>query len=230
MSENNFYFSQIEKIPLLTASEERELAEKAFKGDTTAQQKLVASNLRFVLKIAKAYKNRGIEFEDLIAEGNAGLIIASKKFDPSKNTRFITYAVWWIRQSIQKALYETGRDVKIPLSRKDEFVSNKWKMASLNAVYNSGEDGDALETSIKDERSINPEENIILQEEKEILRKGMSALTEKEQVVITMRYGLNCEGMSLSKIGKELNYSKERIRQIEKTALIKLRKELKVVA
>jgi RNA polymerase sigma factor (sigma-70 family) len=97
-------------------------------------------------------------------------------------------------------------------------------------VYNSGEDGDALETSIKDERSINPEENIILQEEKKILRKGMSALTEKEQVVITMRYGLNCEGMSLSKIGKELNYSKERIRQIEKTALIKLRKELKVVA
>lgn len=110
-----FYMKEISYIPLLTAEEERELGRRIQQGDDAAMQKLVESNLRFVIKCARRYREFGVPFQDLINEGNLGLITAAKRFDPSRNVRFISYAVWWIRQSILTALANLGRPFKVPL-------------------------------------------------------------------------------------------------------------------
>ena len=126
----DFYMKEIESIPLLTAVEEKALATKAFSGDKIAQNKLVKSNLRFVVKIAKSYK--GYEVEDLINEGNIGLMKAAEKFNPECGTKFITYAVWWIKAYIQKSIRETATGIKFPSSKYKEMNNPKWKFSSLN--------------------------------------------------------------------------------------------------
>ena len=111
------YLKDISKIPLLNKEEELELAHKAKNGDTRAFNKLVTSNLRFVVSVAKQYQNKGLDLPDLINEGNIGLVKAVKKFDPDKGYKLISYAVWWIRQSIMMALYDSSRTIRLPLSQ-----------------------------------------------------------------------------------------------------------------
>lgn len=111
------YLKDISKIPLLNKEEELELAHKAKNGDTRAFNKLVTSNLRFVVSVAKQYQNKGLDLPDLINEGNIGLVKAVKKFDPDKGYKLISYAVWWIRQSIMMALYDSSRPIRLPLSQ-----------------------------------------------------------------------------------------------------------------
>ncbi len=118
----SIYMAQVGKIPLLSAEEENELLKKASKGDIVAKNRIIESNLRFVVKIARDYLNRGLDFEDLVNEGNAGLMTAVDHFDPSMNVRFITYAVWWIRQTISKAVNEKGRMIRLPLNKVNELV------------------------------------------------------------------------------------------------------------
>lgn len=113
----NFYFNDINKIPLLSHDEEIELAQKAKKGDITAIQKLTLHNLRFVVSVAKQYQNQGVSLEDLINEGNIGLIRAAEKFDETRGFKFISYAVWWIRQSIIQAIIEYGHQVRLPVNK-----------------------------------------------------------------------------------------------------------------
>lgn len=119
----SIYLDEINKIPLLTAEQELELIKKVASGSKSAKNKLVEANLRFVVKTAKEYMNRGIEFEDLIDEGNAGLMQAINHFDPNAGVKFISYAVWWIRQSIMKALYEYGHEIRLPMNRANELVN-----------------------------------------------------------------------------------------------------------
>ena len=119
----SIYLEEINKIPLLTPEQEQELVKKAVAGSKVAKNKLVEANLRFVVKIAKEYMNRGIEFEDLINEGNAGLMQAINHFDAIAGVKFISYAVWWIRQSIMKALYEHGHEIRLPMNRANELVN-----------------------------------------------------------------------------------------------------------
>lgn len=116
------YLKEINKIPLLSNEEEVELAEKAAAGDKLAKNKIINANLRFVVTIAKKYQKKGLDIEDLISEGNIGLINAIEKFDVSKGYRFISYAVWWIRQSILKAICEKSRPIRLPLNRANELV------------------------------------------------------------------------------------------------------------
>lgn len=116
------YLKEINKIPLLSHEEETELAIKAAAGDKVAKDKIVNANLRFVVNIAKKYKNSGMEFLDLISEGNIGLLTAIEKFDVSKGYHFISYAVWWIRQSILKSICEKSRSIRLPLNRANEIV------------------------------------------------------------------------------------------------------------
>lgn len=113
----DFYLQEISRIPLLTVSEETALARKAYRGDVDAQEKLARHNVRFVVSVAKKFQNRGVPLMDLIGEGNLGLMTAARKFDPDRGVKFISYAVWWIRQAIQAAIARHGRPVRVPLNR-----------------------------------------------------------------------------------------------------------------
>ena len=113
----DFYLQEISRIPLLTVQEEAALAHRAFRGDVEAQEKLARHNVRFVVSVAKKFQNRGVPLMDLIGEGNLGLMTAARKFDPDRGVKFISYAVWWIRQAIQAAIARHGRPVRVPLNR-----------------------------------------------------------------------------------------------------------------
>ena len=129
----SMYLKEINKVPLLTKEEENDLAAKAKAGDQAARQKIASANLRFVVNIAKKYRHSGMDMSDLISEGNVGLMTAIDKFDPQKGYRFISYAVWWIRQSILKAIYETKDAIRLPLNRVNELVKIKKVKKSLRA-------------------------------------------------------------------------------------------------
>lgn len=113
----DLYLDEISRVPLLTREEEMELARKAFKGNVAAQEKLARHNVRFVVSVAKKFQNRGVPLVDLIGEGNLGLMTAARKFDPDRGVKFISYAVWWIRQAVQAAIARHGRPVRVPLNR-----------------------------------------------------------------------------------------------------------------
>ncbi len=113
----DLYLDEISRVPLLNREEEMELARKAFKGDVQAQEKLARHNVRFVVSVAKKFQNRGVPLVDLIGEGNLGLMTAARKFDPDRGVKFISYAVWWIRQAVQAAIARHGRPVRVPLNR-----------------------------------------------------------------------------------------------------------------
>ena len=113
----DLYLDEISRVPLLTRDEEMELARKAFKGNVAAQERLARHNVRFVVSVAKKFQNRGVPLVDLIGEGNVGLMTAARKFDPDRGVKFISYAVWWIRQAVQAAIARHGRPVRVPLNR-----------------------------------------------------------------------------------------------------------------
>ena len=255
------YLKDIKNIPLLTHEEEIELAKKAQAGDKAAKNKLVNSNLRFVVNVAKKYQNHELDLTDLISEGNIGLITAVEKFDFSKGYHFISYAVWWIRQSILKAVCEKSRGIRLPLNRANELVQieharkvvgNKKSeqqeyeeiasmlnmtsehvrdminisrdMVSLDAEVNNGDNshtsfGDFQEDTLYGR----PDENAIDEAMNNDIDYVLNTLRPNEAKVIRMRYGLNGhKPMSLKEVGEECELTKERIRQIEKHALVRL--------
>lgn len=127
----SIYLKEINKIPLLSYEEETELAKKAAAGDKLAKNKIVNANLRFVVNVAKKYQRKGLELEDLISEGNIGLLTAIDKFDVSKGYHFISYAVWWIRQSILKAICEKSRAIRLPQNKANELVQIERAMKTI---------------------------------------------------------------------------------------------------
>ena len=255
------YLKDINKIPMISHEEEIELAKKAQTGDAVAKNKLVNSNLRFVVNVAKKYQNHGLDLTDLISEGNIGLLTAVEKFDVSKGYHFISYAVWWIRQSILKAICEKSRAIRLPLNRANELVqiehakkvigSKKSEqqefeeiaamlnmdaghvrdmvnisrdIVSLDAEINDGGDGHTkLADFYEDESYERPEEKAITEAMHDDINKVVDTLRPNEAKVIRMRYGLNgLKPMSLKEVGQECDLTKERIRQIEKHAIVRL--------
>ena len=262
----SIYLKQINKIPLITHEEETELAIKAKNGDKKAREKLINSNLRFVVSVAKKYAGQGLPLEDLINEGNIGLITALDKFEPDKGYHFISYAVWWIRQSILKALSEKSRTVRLPLNRANELMSiQKARTALMHdnstmepSLADLSRETGLDETLIKDLLAIShemisfdsprsddsdnsstlgdtledpdkgPEDQIVDKSLKEEMDGLLMTLTEKERNIIKLRYGFDGqERLSLKEIGEMYGLTKERIRQIEKKALDKLREACK---
>ena len=255
------YLKEINKIPLLSHEEETELALKAQKGDVTAKNKIINANLRFVVNVAKKYQNHGLDLEDLISEGNIGLMTAIEKFDVSKGYHFISYAVWWIRQCILKAVCEKSRAIRLPLNKANELVrieharkvvagkkteqqeyeeigrmlnmdsahvrdmiNVSQEMISLDAELNSTEDGhNQLLDYQEDTNYKKPEEQAIENSLSSEINTVLKTLSPKEAKVIKLRYGLNgAKPMSLKEVGDRCNLTKERIRQIEKHAIIRL--------
>ena len=255
------YLKEINRIPLLTHEEETELAVQAKNGSKAAKDKIVRANLRFVVNVAKKYQNRGMDLRDLISEGNIGLMTAIDRFDVSMGYHFISYAVWWIRQSITKALSEKTGDVRLPLNRVNELSQiRKAKKAvgsqrteeeeirmigemlnlepshirdmlniskdfiSLDAPVASGESGKStVGDFIEENRYANPDEEVMYKSMQEDINDVLDTLKPNEQQVIRLRYGLDGDKpKSLKEIGDICNLTKERIRQIEKHAIVRL--------
>ena len=258
------YLREIGKIPLLTQEEEQVLAVKAAKGNKKAKDKMVEANMRLVVSIAKRYSGRGLDFLDLIQEGNTGLLRAVEKFDPEKGFKFSTYATWWIRQAITRAIADQARTIRIPVhmvetinkvlraSRKltaelnreptveeiakemdmdvekvDYVMRIKQDIASLDqSVGKDGDDEDSvLGDFVEDEDRISPEDSAANQMLKEQLADIISTLSEREQKIIKLRFGIGGgRPHTLEEVGAEFSVTRERIRQIEAKALSKLRK------
>ena len=254
------YLKEIGKVPLLSAEEEIALAQAMEKGDERAKQKLAEANLRLVVSIAKRYVGRGMLFLDLIQEGNLGLIKAVEKFDYRKGYKFSTYATWWIRQAITRAiadqartiripvhmvetinklirvsrqlLQELGREatpeeiaaeMKIPVDRVREILKISQEPVSLETPIGEEEDSH-LGDFIQDENVPVPAEAASFTLLREQLNEVLGTLTEREQKVLTLRFGLDDgRARTLEEVGKEFNVTRERIRQIEAKALRKLR-------
>lgn len=255
------YLRDINKVPLLTREEETSLAIEAAKGNKAAKNKIVNANLRFVVNIAKKYQNHGLDLTDLISEGNIGLLVAIDKFDVTKGYHFISYAVWWIRQSILKAICEKSRSIRLPLNRANELVrieharksivGNKTieqeltevaemlnmdkdhvreminisrEMISLDAELNTPEnDKTSVGDFIEDTQSEKPEDKVVYDSLKEEINNVLHTLKPNEENVLRLRFGLNGEKpMSLKEVGDVCNLTKERIRQIEKHAILRM--------
>jgi RNA polymerase primary sigma factor len=258
------YLREIGKIPLLNAEEELALAKKVVSGDKKSKDKMAEANMRLVVSIAKRYSGRGLDFLDLIQEGNTGLLRAVEKFDPEKGFKFSTYATWWIRQAITRAIADQARTIRIPVHmvetinkllrtqrrmtqelnreptieelgkelemepEKVEYVMKiKQDITSLDAgVGRDGDDEDSvLRDFIEDEEGVTPEESAAQQLLKEQVQAILSTLSDREQKIIKMRFGLeNGKSHTLEEVGQEFAVTRERIRQIEAKALAKLRK------
>ena len=255
------YLRDINKVPLLTREEETSLAIVVVKGKKVAKNKIVNANLRFVVNIAKKYQNHGLDLTDLISEGNIGLLVAIDKFDVTKGYHFISYAVWWIRQSILKAICEKSRSIRLPLNRANELVrieharksivGNKTieqeltevaemlnmdkdhvreminisrEMVSLDAELNTPEnDKTSVGDFIEDTQSEKPEDKVVNDSLKEEINNVLHTLKPNEENVLRLRFGLNGEKpMSLKEVGDVCNLTKERIRQIEKHAILRM--------
>lgn len=254
----SLYLDDIRKYDILTKDEEFSLLRKAQAGDLEAKNKLVVSNLRLVVSIAKSYSVKGMNLIDLISEGNIGLINSIEKFDISMGNRFSTYAVWWIKQSINKAIITKGREIRIP-SYKYEMIGklNKFAVKSLmeNGSYPSNETIAAnldlspekvekllvefqdmlslnanigedifLGDTIKDNENYTFEDALIEKIDKSQILQMVSSLSQREQNILTMRYGLDGnETRTLEEVGKAFSITRERVRQIEKRTLEKLK-------
>ena len=217
------YMKDVEKISLLSKEEEMELAAKASGGNKEAQNRLVEANLRFVVKMAYKYVGHGLELEELVNAGNIGLIRAAQKFNPSFNTKFITYARFWIREEIQNAIMATGSAFKFPANKYDEMTKDKYKVASLDMPCGKDEGG-TLMNFIEDDVNEAPENSITNKAVIEDMLEDMSCLKDKERLVLEYRYGLNFEeSMSLTEVGNLLGMTKEGVRLVECRALAKLR-------
>lgn len=225
----NFYFSEISQISLLSQDEERTLATKAVSGDESAVKKHVEANLRFVVLAAQKYKKSKLQMEDIIAEGNIGLIKAARKFNPQMGTRFITYAAWWVRAEIEKAIRETSIGIRFPANKYKEMEDPKWNILSLDIPLNPIDAEISLKDIVVDKYNPSPEEDFIKNETIDSVRKALKKLSLKERYILERRFGFDgCKPASLEQVGRELGFCKERIRQIQKQSMEKLQVILRV--
>ena len=257
------YLRDIDRIPLMNREEEEKTANLAAQGNTAARERLVNANLRFVVTVAKKYQGRGMPLLDLINEGNIGLINATKNFNTEKGFRFITYAVWWIRQSIVKAINEKGRMIRLPnnkstdvtriertineaqkhaVLRHDEevletavqldmspekvmdLISISQDVLSLDDPTERYDDTFTVKDQLADVHCEAPDEDATVSVLKDDLNLALEGLEERTARIIRSRFGLeNMTPMTLQEVGDLYNISRERVRQIEKKALLQLK-------
>ena len=258
----HMYLKEIGQVPLLTSEQEIDLARRVEQGDKEAKRQLEEANLRLVVSIAKHYTGHGMSLMDLIQEGSLGLIRAVEKYDYKKGFRFSTYAPWWIRQSITRAIADQGRTIRIPVHMVENI--NKVNRSARDLVQKLGRDpspeelarethmsvdrireiqrisrepvsmetpvGDEEDSSlgdfIRDDTTPHPADEAARTMLREQIREILSDLTEREQQVLCLRYGLDDDrSRTLEEVGRQMNVTRERIRQIEAKALRKLKRK-----
>ena len=249
--EIQIYLKDIRKIKVMTPEREKFLAERISSNDCTEREKeliqkeMLEGNLRFVITVAKQYQNQGIDLSDLIAEGNFGLMKAIKNFDWTKKNRFISYAVWWIKQSILQSLNDNSRTIRLPVNvvqdmQKEKKLNEKTngelseKFATLPRIIDLdmhiNEDGDTLVDIIKNDHAEMPDEIFNSKDElKRQLISLLNVLDDREKVIVEDYYGLTGTPRTLEDIGGDFNLTKERVRQIKEKALRKLRNDSSVL-
>ena len=252
------YLRDIQQIPLLTAEEEKGLARRGVAGEAAARDHLVRANLRLVVSIARGFVRRGLPLPDLIAEGNLGLIRAAENYDPNRNTRFSTYAGYWVRKSIRRALIETSKTVRVPahtarmlfqwnriaaeLKKElhriptDEEVAGRLGVKGKSACMEKAsrlqnprpqdfqeKSAAAMHDQLQDDRIETPDAVMVKAEERELLKRLLDRLPQRDALVIRLHFGLDDEEpMTLEEIGGRLGLTRERVHQIEKAALAEL--------
>ena len=254
------FLKDIGKVPLLTAAQEVELAKRIERGDHSAKQAMVEANLRLVVSIAKRYRNQGLPFLDLIQEGTIGLVRAAEKFDYRKGFKFSTYATWWIRQAVARAIADKGRTIRMPVHVVEKLnrimraerklraergreptvdeIARELEMPheEVEHIRRSAQTPVSLEKPVGDEDESEfghfladesaplPDELAETTLQREALRSILGALSERERMVLELRYGLDGQQpRTLDEVGRAFNVTRERIRQIEHQGLKKLR-------
>ena len=256
------YLKKLTSIPLLTQEEEIKLAKKVRNGDLDAKRELVKRNLRLVVSIAKRYLNRGLSFLDLIQEGNLGLIRGAEKFDVDRGYKFSTYATWWVRQAITRALSDKSRTIRLPvhmvenvnklkkavrelsqaigrepkqeelaqylntdIEHVQNIINSMRTLISTDAPIGTNEEGEISEL-IEDKFLTPPQEYLSSEDLRYEIEDSLVVLNPKEKKVVTLRFGLNDGSKrTLKEVGKELGITHERARQLQASALKKLRSE-----
>ena len=258
--ELKIYLNEINQIPLLSAEEEKELTTKAAQGDSAAKEKLINSNLKLVVSIAKKFQDNGISFLDLIQEGNIGLMTAIDKFDNSLGYRFSTYAYYWIKTTISRAVNQQNRSIRIPVYMVEKLSKYKKIEQELSQKYNreptENEIAEKMDISAKEVRELkeylsdtvsldapigddkedsfgsfvednsngNPADNYEREDMNKILLKVLDTLPEREAGILKMRFGIGYSSpLTLEEVGKRYSLTRERVRQIEASALKKMR-------
>lgn len=262
--ELKIYLNEINQIPLLSAEDEKELAIKAAQGDSSAKEKLINSNLKLVVSIAKKFQGNGISFLDLIQEGNMGLIAAIDKFDTSLGYRFSTYAYYWIKTTISRAVNQQNRSIRIPVYMVEKLSKYKKIEQELSQKYNreptENEIAEKMDISVKEIRELkeylsdaisldapigddkedsfgsfvedssngNPADNYEKEDMSKILLKVLDTLPEREAGILKMRFGIGYSSpLTLEEVGKRYSLTRERVRQIESSALKKMRNPIR---
>jgi RNA polymerase primary sigma factor len=245
--EISHYLKDIRKLKVMTPERERELAERMLSGFITEeetkeiQKELLEGNLRFVITVSKQYQNQGLELPDLIAEGNLGLMKAIENFDWTKKLRFISYAVWWVRQSILQSLNENARTIRLPVNVVQELHKAKKELEkagvdlpekfvnlpyTINLEKPLNEEGDTLLDVLINPNAELADSGLSTDEMlKEKLLSMLDVLDEREKVIIQDYFGLSGSTRTLEDIGNDFDLTKERVRQIKEKALRKLRNE-----
>jgi RNA polymerase primary sigma factor len=257
----DLYLKEINNTPLLTREQERDLAKRIRKGEETALHALVKANLRFVVSIAKQYVNQGLSLADLVNEGNLGLIKAAYRFDEKRGYKFISYAVWWIRQAMLQALAEQSRIVRLPLNRAGTLyrigkaarqldqelgrapevseIAEKLKLPhdevrdtmqianshlSLDASFSNDQEENSLVDYLADDNLESPDEQTYVNALSDDMQKALDTLTDRERAILSLYFGIEGEEpLTLEEIGKRMNLTRERIRQIKEKAILRLR-------
>lgn len=242
--ELQYYLKDLKKIPVITSDRQDKIFEEIKTATPERQDQLkkeiVVGNLRFVITVAKLYQNQGLDLLDLISEGNIGLLKAIERYNPTSGVKFISYGVWWVKQSIMSALNDYSRTIRIPSNLVQDAQKNKKTTENESHITsysgslpycvglydNINEEGGQLIDIIRDPNENNPEQYLTTKEDvKKKVQQVLKVLDEREKIIIEKYFGLNGVESNLEDLGEEFQCTKERVRQLKDKAIKKLRNE-----
>lgn len=228
MTSNEKYIEEIAHEQLLSDKEEQELAEKIKIGDAMALEKLTKANLKFVVTLAHQYRNRGLGEDDLISEGNIGMMYAAQRFDGKKGVRFVVFAAPYIRKAMEEAIKEQSTLYKLPKNEKNKYDKIRSRALSIDQPVPVGSNNNfTLQHILENENAKHADDQINQEILSNEIQKGLDILDEREKRIITYIYGLTGSHYTMAEIAEEMGLKRERVRQIRDKALRKLHKKMK---